>query len=125
MPSRNNLAISALRGLIVYMPERREKFNASKEALLLSRASNYIGFRSMPSTVHSWEEQGFDHDPRLEFTEMIRGAKYEDIYDFYTRMVKSRPVIIMMSGNLKQINATDLEQYGKVTVVGYEDIIKE
>ena len=117
--------ISALRGLIVDMPERMEKFNASKEALLLSRASNYIGFRSMPSTVHSWEEQGFDHDPRLEFTEMIRGAKYEDIYDFYTRMVKNRPVIIMMSGNLKQINATDLEQYGKVTVVGYEDIIKE
>lgn len=117
--------IAAMRDLIVDMPERMEKFNASKEALLMSRSSSYVTFRNMPASVQSWEEQGYDHDPRLEVTELIRGMQYEDVYDFYTRVVRDRPVVIMMSGNLKQVNAKDLSQYGKVTLLKYKDIVKD
>lgn len=117
--------ITAFRDLIVDMPEREEKFKASKEALIMSRASDYYSFRSMPYAVQNWMEQGYDHDPRAEMTDLIRNVKYEDIYDFYTRMIKDRPVVIMMSGNLKKINAKDLNQFGKVTQLKYKDIIKE
>ena len=116
--------IDAFSGLIKDMPERIEKFNASKEALLKSRASGYITFRNKPATVRNWEKRGYDHDPRAEVTEIIRKADYKDVAGFYNRMIKDRPVIIMLSGP-KSVKAKDLAKYGKVTKLKYKQIIKE
>ena len=121
---KTNEGIDALRGLITDMPERMEKFNASKDALIMSRASNYVGFRDIPESVCTWVEQGYDHDPRLEITEIIRNTEYKDVYDFYKRNVADRPIIIMMSGNKKQIDVKALEKYGTVKELKYKEIFK-
>ena len=116
--------IDAFSGLIKNMPERIEKFNASKEALLKSRASNYISFRNKPNTVQYWIKRGYDHDPRAEFTAIIRKAEFKDVMSFYERNIKSRPVIIMMSGP-KNVDKKALSKYGEVTKLKYKQIIKE
>ena len=116
--------ISAFSGLITDMPERIEKFNASKEALLKSRASYYITFRNKPSSVRYWIRKGYDHDPRAEVTEIIRKADFKDVVGFYNRMIKDRPVTIMMSGP-KNVNKKELGKFGKVTKLKYKQIIKE
>ena len=116
--------IDAFSGLIKDMPERVEKFNASKEALLKSRASNYITFRNKPSSVRYWMWKGYDHDPRAEVTERIRKAEFKDVVGFYNRMIKDRPVTIMMSGP-KSVSTKALSKYGKVTKLKYKQIIKE
>ena len=117
--------MNAFKDLIVNMPVRMEKFNASKEALLKSRASDYVGFRNMPSTVQYWMKKGYDHDPRGEVTELIRNASFDDVQSFYNRMIKDRPVVIMMSGNEKQIDKKELGKFGEVTRLKYKQIIKE
>lgn len=117
--------MTAFKDLIVNMPVRMEKFNASKEALLNSRASNYIGFRNMPSSVQTWVKMGYDHDPRGEVTEIIRTASFTDVQSFYNRLIKDRPVVIMMSGNEKQIDKKELGKFGEVTKLKYKQIIKE
>jgi predicted Zn-dependent peptidase len=117
--------MNAFKDLIVNMPVRMEKFNASKEALLKARASDYVGFRNMPSTVQYWMKKGYDHDPRGEVTEIIRNASFEDVQGFYNRMIKDRPVVIMMSGNQKKIDKKELGKFGAVTKLSYKDIIKE
>lgn len=116
--------IDAFSGLIKDMPERVEKFNASKEALLKSRASNYITFRNKPSSVRYWMWKGYDHDPRAEVTEIIRKAEFKDVISFYNRMIKDRPVIIMMSGP-KSVSKKDLGKYGTVTQLKYKEIFKD
>ena len=116
--------IEALRGLITDMPERIEKFNASKDALILSRAADYISFRNIPGTVSNWLEQGYDHDPRIEITDMIKNVEYQDVYDFYKKNVADRPIVIMMSGNKKKIDMKALEKFGKVKELKYEDIFR-
>jgi len=121
---KTNEGIDVLRGLITDMPERLEKFNASKDALIMSRASDYVGFRAMPATVSTWVEQGYDHDPRLETTEIIKNTEYKDVYDFYKRNVANRPVIIMMSGNKKQFDLKDLGKYGEVKELKYKEIFR-
>ena len=121
---KTNEGIEVLRGLITDMPERLEKFNASKDALIMSRASNYVGFRNIPSTVSTWVEEGYDHDPRLETTEIIKKTEYKDVYDFYKKFVADRPVIIMMSGNKKKIDMKDLEKYGEVKELKYKEIFR-
>ena len=117
--------MTAFKDLIVNMPVRMEKFNASKEALLKSRSSDYVDFRNMPSTVQAWMKRGYDHDPRAEVTELIRNASFDDVQSFYNRLIKGRPVVIMMSGNEKQIDKKELGKFGEVTKLKYKQIIKE
>ena len=117
--------MNAFKDLIVNMPVRMEKFNASKEALLKSRASDYINFRGVPSSVQYWMKKGYDHDPRGEATEIIRKASFDDVQSFYNRMIKDRPVVIMMSGHQKKIDKKGLGQFGAVTKLKYKQIIKE
>ncbi len=116
--------IEAFSSLIKDMPERIEKFNASKEALLKSRASLYYSFRSKPSMVQYWMKEGYDHDPRAEVTEVIRKAEFKDVMRFYEQNIKDRPVVIMMSGP-KKVNKKELAKYGKLTKLKYKDIFKE
>ncbi|MCR5013293.1 MAG: insulinase family protein [Bacteroidales bacterium] len=117
--------ISAMTGLIKDMPEREEKFNASKEALLKSRASNYIGFRNKPYTVYTWIKRDIVKDPRGEVTELIRKAEFKDVVSFYERNIKDRPIVIMMSGSPKTVKVKDLGTFGKVTELKYKEIVKE
>ena len=116
--------ITAMSDLMKDMPERIEKFNSSKEALLKANASNYITFRNKPFTVHNWVKKGYDHDPRAEINERIRKAEFKDVMSFYQRNIKGRPVIIMLSGP-KKVSKKDLGQYGQVTTLKYKQIIKE
>ena len=117
--------MTAFKDLITNMPLRMEKFNASKEALLKSRASDYYNFRSMPSAVYTWTKKGYDHDPRGEVTEIIRNTTFEDVQSFYNRIIKGRPVVIMMSGNQRKIDKKELGKFGTVTKLKYKQIIKE
>lgn len=121
---KTNEGIDVLRGLVTDMPERIEKFNASKDALIMSRASDYVGFRSIPTTVSSWVEQGYDHDPRIETTNIIKKTEYKDVYDFYKKFVADRPIVIMMSGNKKQFDLKDLEKYGTMKELKYKEIFR-
>ena len=116
--------IETMRSLITDMPERIEKFNASKDALIMSRASDYITFRNIPHSVSAWIEQGYNHDPRQEVTEIIKNTEYKDIYGFYEKFVANRPIIIMMSGNGKQIDMKALEKFGKVKELKYKEIFR-
>jgi predicted Zn-dependent peptidase len=116
--------IDAFSDLIKNMPERLEKFNASKEALLKSRASNYITFRNKPGTVQYWIKRGYDHDPRAEVTDVIRKAEYKDVQGFYNRMIHNRPVVIMLSGP-KSVSKKELGKYGTVTKLKYKNIFKD
>jgi len=117
--------MNAFRDLIVNMPVRMEKFNASKEALLKARSSDYVSFRNIPASVQNWMKKGYDRDPRGEVTEIIRNTSFEDVQSFYDRMIKDRPVVIMMSGNQKKIDKKELGKFGTVTKLKYKDIIKE
>ena len=69
-------------------------------------------------------KKGYKQDPRAETSEIIRKAEFKDVESFYNRMIKDRPVIIMMSGP-KSVKAKDLGKYGKVTKLKYKQIIKE
>ena len=121
---KTNEGIDVLRGLITDMPERMEKFNASKDALILSRASNYVTFRNIPRTAASWVEQGYNYDPRIDVTNIIKKTEYQDVQRFYERFIKNKPIVIMMSGNGKQIDMKALGKYGTVKKLKEKDIFK-
>ena len=121
---KTNEAIVAMRGLITDMPEKAEKFNVSKDALIMSRAADYINPRNIPGTVMSWIEMGYDHDPRMETTNYIKETSYNDVEKFYQDKVQNRPIIIMITGNKKDVDMKALEKYGEVRMVKFDEIYK-
>lgn len=121
---KTNEAVDAMRALIVDMPEKMEKFDTSKDALIMSRAADYISPRNIPSTVSYWIENGYDHDPRIEITNYIKETDYEDIYKFYQEKVQNRPIVIMIAGNKKKVDMKALEKYGELRMVKFDEIYK-
>ncbi len=121
---KTNEAVDAMRALIVDMPEKMEKFDTSKEALIMSRAANYIMPGNMPSSVKYWVEMGYDHDPRIETTNHIKETSYDDIEKFYQDKVQDRPIVIMIVGNKKDVDMKALEKYGEVRMVKFDEIYK-
>lgn len=121
---KTNEGIDVMHGLITDMPKRIEKFNASKDALIMSRSSNYVTFRNMPRTVATWVEQGYSHDPRNEMTEIIYKTEYQDVAAFYEKYIKNQPIIIMMSGNSKKFDVKALEKYGTVKKLKGKNIFR-
>ena len=121
---KTNEAVDAMRALIVDMPEKMEKFDTSKEALIMSRAADYIAPRNIPSSVISWVEQGYDHDPRIEATNIIKETSYDDVEKFYHDKVQNRPIVIMITGNKKDVDMKALEKYGEVRMVKFDEIYK-
>lgn len=121
---KTNEGIEVFYDLITNMPERMEKFNASKDALILSRASDYVSFRDIPSSVSNWLEMGYNNDPRQATTELIKQTEYKDVYEFYKKNVADRPVVIMMSGNKKKIDMKALGKFGNVKELKYKEIFK-
>ena len=121
---KTNEGIEVMHGLITDMPERIEKFNASKDALIMSRSSDYISFRNIPQSVSAWVEQGYTHDPRIDMTDIIKNTEYQDVQEFYKNFVANRPIVIMMSGNGKQIDLKALEKFGNVKELKYKEIFK-
>ena len=121
---KTNEGVDAFIELIVNMPEKMEKFDTSKEALIMSRAADYIPSRRMPSAVMTWIEEGYDHDPRIEITNIIKETSYDDIEKLYQDKVQNRPIVIMIAGNKKNVDIKALEKYGKVKFLKFKDIYK-
>ena len=113
-----------MRELLVNMPEKMEKFETSKEALIMSRAADYLTPRNLPLTVKGWIETGYNHDPRMEMTDIVKATTYNDIYKFYQDNVQNRPIIIMITGNKNDVDMEALKQYGEVKLINFDEIYK-
>jgi predicted Zn-dependent peptidase len=117
--------IKTMNDLIANMPQKPEKFKTAKESLIKANASDYIIFRQIPFYVHRWKKQGYDKDPRIEQNEQIKTMTFDDLLDFYQKTISKKPVIITLSGNMKQTKKEELQQFGKIVELKYKDIFKE
>ena len=97
--------VEALRDLIVAFPERPEKLQPAIQHLIVSRNSNYITFRDLPSMVCYWvEKRGWKRDQRSELTEQISQLSLDDLRAFHAKYIMNRPPVVVISGNAKKFD---------------------
>ena len=121
--------IEAMRELIVTFPNRPEKLQPAIEHCVATRNSNYINFRSLPSTVQYWtEDLHWNADRRNEITEKIGTFTMEDMQAFHDKYIKGRPLVISISGNAKKFDVKALRSAlgpnTKVTKVKYGQMFR-
>ena len=122
---KTNDGIDAMRELMIQFPQRKQKFVPSRDYLVSTRNSNYIGFRDLPSQVRYWREvEKLDSDPRRQLTSEIQRLRFDDLEEFHQKYVEGRSMTILINGNSKKYNLKSLGQYGKLKEVKYKDMIK-
>ena len=122
---KTNDGIAAMHELMVKFPERKDKFNISRDYLVSVRNSNYITFRSIPNQIRYWHEvEKLDNDPRLDITKEIQAMNYNMLVDFHKKYVEGRPMVITISGNAKKFDKKALSAYGKVQEIKYKKMVK-
>ena len=110
--------------LIDNMPVRESDLEATKQTIVNSINNNYPTFREMPAYVANHRLLGYDHDPNRDLLASLKGMKLEDVINFYSSNVKSRPRAIIIVGNKKQLDMERLRKMGKVVELKKSDIVK-
>ncbi|MBR3915462.1 MAG: hypothetical protein IKJ64_07070, partial [Bacteroidales bacterium] len=59
-----------------------------------------------------------------EATNIIKETSYDDVEKFYHDKVQNRPIVIMITGNKKDVDMKALEKYGEVKMIKFDEIYK-
>lgn len=101
-------------GLITRMPERDDRLELVRQALLRGQETESPAFRELQDKLRDWQELGHSQDPRRELLPAYAGLEFADIVGFYRRYVAGRPLAIMIVGDPRKADPERLRKYGKL-----------
>jgi predicted Zn-dependent peptidase len=116
--------IAAMRELMLNLPQKPEKFEAAKEALIQAQRSAYVSFRNIPEQVYTWMEEGRTEDPILGNLAVLQELTLEDITQFYGKAVDDNPLLISFVGDTRKIDKKGLLPFGNKRKVKFSEIYK-
>ena len=110
-------AIDVMMQLITDMPERPERIDLVRGALVRGQETESPPFRELQDTVDDWKVLGYTGDPRRELGVAYEALTFDTIEAFYREHVAGRPVSIMVVGDPRKVRPKDLRKYGKLVRV--------
>jgi len=117
--------IDAMRTLITDIPKKTDKYQTAKESLLALYQTYYLGFRDIPYQVYKWNTEGYKEDPTEEIINTIENTGFDDVLNFYTKTIQTKPVIISLSGNIQKVTKKELGKFGELHEIKMKDIFCE
>lgn len=119
-------AMTAMKELMLNLPQKPEKFETAKEALIQTQRSSYISFRNIPEQVYFWMLEGREgEDPRGSQLTIMQNISLEDVNDFYNKTVGNNPLLISFVGNTRKITKKELSSFGNIRKVKFKDVFKK
>jgi zinc protease len=107
-------AIDVMVDLFTAMPERAERLEMVRSALVRSSETESPAFRELQDKLRKWRRLGHAGDPRETLVPAYGHLEFADIVDFYRRHVAGRPLAIMVVGDPRKTRPRDLRKYGKL-----------
>lgn len=118
-------ALSILTSLIKDMPQKDERLENIRSALVESTRSSKPGFRNMGQTVANYRRKGHADDPRKEYLKTYDQLNFLQIVDFHLRHVANKPLVICIVTDVKRVNLEELKAFGKVVEVKHDLIFRK
>lgn len=118
-------AIKLYRGLLTDMPMHRDNLSSIQNYLLQGYLTGLPDARDLSSSIAEWKLQGFDDTPAKTYVPQVKALTYDDIFNYYEKSVKGRPIIIGVIGNPKNISAKALAEFGKVITVSEKTLYNQ
>ena len=107
-------ALDVMVGLISEMPERSERLELVRSALVRSQETESPTFRQLQDKIEEWRTRGYDEDPRRALMPAYEQLEFARIVDFYRRYVAGRPLAIMVVGDPRKADPKRLREYGRL-----------
>ncbi len=117
-------AIALYMKLLTDMPVHHENLQNIKNYLL----QNYLtrqDARDLSSFIADWKRQGYDDTPAKTAVPRIKELTYEDIFGYYEKNIKGKPIVIGIIGNPRDIPSKELAKFGKVITVSEKNLFRQ
>jgi predicted Zn-dependent peptidase len=117
-------AINEFVKLINDMPQYSERMGNIKDYLFQATLSSSPSKRQLTQVVESWMKTGYTEDPRIELVKEYSSVSFDDVFDFYTKKIKTKPIAIAVVVDTKMLDKKQLGSFGKVEEVKKSKIFK-
>lgn len=106
-------------------PRSESHFNRAHQALDNQYRTSRVDFRELFSTVDSWAELGFDHDPRPVDFKKVDQVTLDQLFDFIQQKIASKPLTLTIVGDRDKINLEALRKIATVTEVSKDQLFRD
>lgn len=117
-------AMSVLQALIDDMPLYPDKLDDIKQSIRNEVNSMFPSFRDVSLRWAFYNKEGFEEDPNKLMLEAVDSFSLSDIFNFYKRHLKGRPVNYAIVGNRKKIDMEKLSSFGEIVYMKDKDVFK-
>jgi predicted Zn-dependent peptidase len=117
--------LQAMSELFLEMPLRPERVEGIRRGLIQSVYTSRPDFRQLGQTVAQWRRQGYNQDPNSLYLPHYQNLTFNDITGFYNQQIKGKPLMISITGNLKDFDETPLQAFGVVRELKYKDFVRD
>jgi len=117
--------VQAMTELIKNMPQKPERMESIKKALVQAIHTQNSSFRYLSQTVSSWKFQGYNTDPRKYRMSVYDKLQFNDVVAMYDKFVKGKPIVITIAGNMKKVDLNELAKFGTIIKVKEKQILKK
>jgi predicted Zn-dependent peptidase len=115
--------INLMDSLINQMPTKENRMPNVLSALVQSVNSTKPVWRNLSNSVEKWQLQGYQKDPRITQFKIFNNLTFKDIYKFYLSNIQSKPMLITIVGNKKNIDMEKLSKFGKIIEIDKKTIM--
>jgi len=115
-------SMTAMTELMNNIPEVEMIFNNSRNSLIKQIQSERITKSGILFSYEGSKKLGLDHDIRKDIYEKISDYQLSDVLEFQNKNIKNKKYVILVMGDVKNLDMKTLESYGKVTILSLNDI---
>jgi predicted Zn-dependent peptidase len=115
-------ALNGMMDLINNMPDAKNNFLASQEAIIQSIRTERITKASILFNYQNAKKLGLDYDIRKDIFEAVPKMTFADVKNFEEQHMKGKPYTILVLGKKEGLDMKTLEKYGKVSFLSLEDV---
>jgi predicted Zn-dependent peptidase len=115
-------SVEAFLGLLEHLPASPERFQATRDAILMRYRTGKIGFREVLGAVRSWERLEVPIDPRKARFEKVQRASLDQVMQFHQQHLQGKPKLISIVGDKSKIDLERLKNSGAITELELKDL---
>lgn len=116
-PDKTVEAITVFLDLLNNLPKHPERMEEIKQYLSHAVLTNKPSFRNENLYIEAQRLLGYTEDPAKSELSLIQEITFEELYAFYEKEIKGKPIGVAIVTNGRSLDSSQLENLGKVIKV--------
>ncbi len=121
---KTNEAIEVMLKLYSDLPKYPERIKPFKTYAMSTVTTRYPTQRNVSEQIELLQLKGFKSDPLEQEFNAVSALSFEDMYQYYEKNIKGKPIAITIYGDKSKINMEKLKAIGEIKELKKEAIAK-